>query len=273
MYMRVKLERSVAVVGESGSGKSTIMSLLLRYYDTDEGDVLLDGLRLKEVKPESIRSNIAVVSQEPVLFTGTIADNIIYGLEHYKHYKGSNVPLPHLFVRKQASTAISSSSAPPPSIQETYEFDTDALDKEIVRVAKEANAHDFIVQFPQKYNTFVGMQMPFLFLCEGGLNLSGGQKQRIAIARALIKNPKILLLDEATSALDAAGEALVSDALRKSMKGRTTIVIAHRLSTIRECDWIAVLKNGKIVEQGTHEELIADDKTYYSELVRRQLQA
>jgi len=202
--------KTVALVGKSGSGKSTIVSLLERFYDCDEGSVTLDGKDLREYNVKWLRSKMSLVGQEPVLFAGTVAENI----------------------------SIAKSNA-------TME--------EIIQAAKDANAHDFITNLPEGYNTVV-MQ-------KGG-NLSGGQKQRIAIARALITNPNILLLDEATSALDTKSERIVQDALEKASVGRTTVVIAHRLSTIKNADKIIVFNQGEIIESGTHEELMALNGTY-----------
>ena len=221
--LSVAAGKSVAICGESGSGQSSIISLLLRFYDIESGQILIDGHDVRDLKADFIRKHVGVVGQEPVLFSGSIRENILYGLA---------------------------------------EEDVVVNEEELHRVAMEANAHEFIMSFPDEYNTQIG---------EGGMNLSGGQKQRIAIARALVKKPSILLLDEATSALDSTSEQLVADALEQSMKNRTTIVIAHRLSTIKNADLIAVLKNGKIVETGTHNELIGKDNSFYSELIQRQL--
>ncbi len=201
-----------ALVGSSGAGKSTISSLLLRFYDVNEGTILFDGIPADKIGVEALRKQIAIVPQEVILFGGTIIENIRYG-------------------------------------------NTDATDDEIIEAAKKANAYDFIMSFPDKMQTKVG---------DRGIQLSGGQKQRIAIARAVLKNPKILILDEATSALDSESERLVQDALEKLMKGRTSFVIAHRLSTIKNAHTILVLEKGKIVEKGTHDELIRKEEgTYY----------
>jgi len=207
----------LALVGQSGSGKSSIVSLLERFYDPEQGAVLLDGTPITDLNIKWLRAQIGLVSQEPVLFSGTIADNIRYGKP-------------------------------------------DATMEEVVKAAKASNAHKFVKKFPDGYDTEVG---------ERGAQLSGGQKQRIAIARAIIKNPKVLLLDEATSALDSESEKVVQEALNNVMKGRTTVVIAHRLSTIRHADTIAVISNGVVAETGTHEELIKREGLYHN-LVMRQ---
>ena len=208
----------VAIVGASGAGKSTIAGLLSRLYDPNDGVVLLDGRDLRTLDPDWLREQVGVVSQEPILFSTSIADNIRYG-------------------RRGASQT------------------------EVEDAAKVANAHDFVGRFPEGYATNVG---------ERGVQLSGGQKQRIAIARAVLKNPRVLVLDEATSALDAESEHLVKEALDRLMRGRTTLVIAHRLSTVRDADRVVVLDRGKIVEVGTHHELMKHEGPY-RKLVERQL--
>jgi len=208
----------LALVGASGAGKSSIVLLLERFYDPSKGEILLDGVNLKDLNLKSLRNEIGLVGQEPVLFAGTIAENIRYGKQ-------------------------------------------DATMEEIEQAAKSANAHKFISEFPDGYDTQVG---------EKGTQMSGGQKQRIAIARAIIKNPKVLLLDEATSALDSESEKVVQEALDRVMKGRTTIVIAHRLSTIRHADCIAVVQAGVIAEQGTHKELMELEGLYYDLVARQQ---
>ncbi|XAR56648.1 Xenobiotic-transporting ATPase [Bertholletia excelsa] len=202
--LRVPAGKTIGLVGGSGSGKSTIISLLERFYDPIEGEILLDGYKIKRLHLKWLRSQMGLVNQEPVLFATTIKENILFGKE------GASMD-----------------------------------DVEIA--AKAANAHEFISKLPEGYETQVG---------QFGVQLSGGQKQRIAIARALIKNPKILLLDEATSALDAQSERTVQEALDLASMGRTTIVIAHRLSTIRMANQIVVLQSGKVVESGTHHELM-----------------
>ncbi|KAA8530347.1 hypothetical protein F0562_005056 [Nyssa sinensis] len=209
--------KTVAVVGGSGSGKSTVVSLIERFYDPNQGQILLDNVDIKTLQLRWLRDQIGLVNQEPALFATTILENILYGKP-------------------------------------------DATMAEVEAAASAANAHSFITLLPDGYNTQVG---------ERGCQLSGGQKQRIAIARAMLKNPKILLLDEATSALDAGSESIVQEALDRLMVGRTTVVVAHRLSTIRNVDTIAVIQQGQVVETGTHEELIAKAGTYAS-LIRFQ---
>ncbi|XP_071713905.1 ABC transporter B family member 21-like isoform X2 [Rutidosis leptorrhynchoides] len=209
---------TTALVGESGSGKSTVISLIERFYDPQAGEILIDNINLKEFQLRWIRGKIGLVSQEPVLFTSSIKDNIMYGK------------------------------------------DNASMDE--IRVAVElANAARFIDKLPQGLDTMVG---------EHGTQLSGGQKQRIAIARAIIKDPKILLLDEATSALDAESERVVQEALDEIMENRTTVIIAHRLSTIRKADMIAVIHRGKMVEKGSHSELLQDPEGAYSQLIKLQ---
>ncbi|XP_058534307.1 ATP-dependent translocase ABCB1 isoform X1 [Ochotona princeps] len=210
LNLKVQSGQTVALVGNSGCGKSTTIQLMQRLYDPTEGVISIDGQDIRTLNVRYLREMIGVVSQEPVLFSTTIAENIRYGR--------GNVTM-----------------------------------EEIKQAVKEANAYEFIMKLPQKFNTLVG---------ERGAQLSGGQKQRIAIARALVRNPKILLLDEATSALDSESEAEVQAALDKAREGRTTIVIAHRLSTIRNADIIAGLEDGVIVEQGSHRELMEKGGVY-----------
>ncbi|TKY52407.1 ABC transporter B family member 4 [Spatholobus suberectus] len=209
---------TAALVGQSGSGKSTVISLVERFYDPQAGEVLIDGINLKEFQLRWIRGKIGLVSQEPVLFASSIKDNIAYGKE------GATI-------------------------------------EEIRSASELANAAKFIDKLPQGLNTMVG---------EHGTQLSGGQKQRIAIARAILKNPRILLLDEATSALDAESERIVQEALDRIMVNRTTVIVAHRLSTVRNADMIAVIHRGKMVEKGTHSELLKDPEGAYSQLIRLQ---
>ncbi|KAL2535201.1 ABC transporter B family member 4 [Forsythia ovata] len=210
--------KTAALVGQSGSGKSTVISLIERFYDPQDGQVLIDGINLKELQLKWIRSKIGLVSQEPVLFTASIKDNIAYG--------------------KDGATL-----------------------EEITLATRLANASKFIDKLPQGLETMVG---------EHGTQLSGGQKQRIAIARAILKDPRILLLDEATSALDAESERIVQEALDRIMVNRTTVIVAHRLGTIRNANMIAVIHQGKVVEKGTHFELLQDPEGAYSQLIRLQ---
>lgn len=211
----------MAVVGPSGSGKSTLVSLLLRLYDPDAGVITLDGHDIRDLNPYWLRSHVGTVSQEPVLFSCSIRDNIAYGA-----------------LEPEAVIA-----------------------EDIHQVARAANAFDFIQTFPQGFDTVVG---------EKGVLLSGGQKQRIAIARALLKNPKILLLDEATSALDAENEFLVQEALERLMEGRTVIIIAHRLSTIQNANAVAVLDQRRIAECGQHTELLGNRQGLFRRLMEKQ---
>jgi len=213
-----KPKQTVALVGESGCGKSTTVSLLERLYLPSGGSIKLDGVPIEELEIGWLRSQIGLVSQEPILFATSIYENIRYGKP-------------------------------------------DATKEEVEAAAKMANAHNFIQSFPQGYDTPVG---------EKGVTLSGGQKQRIAIARALIRNPKVLLLDEATSALDSESEKVVQDALDRASEGRTTIVIAHRLSTIKDADLIVVIDNGVVYEQGTHKELMEKPDSLYAMLANAQ---
>ena len=208
----------VALVGPSGSGKSTVAALLARMYDPGAGRVLLDGVDVRDLDVDWLRCQVGAVSQEPLLFARSIADNVRYGKP-------------------------------------------DATMEEIEEASRTANALDFVRRFPDGFDTLVG---------ERGVQLSGGQKQRIAIARAVLKNPKILVLDEATSALDAESEHLVKEALERLMKGRTTLVIAHRLSTVVDADRVIVLDRGRIVEEGPHKELLAR-AGLYKKLVEKQL--
>ncbi|XP_031402316.1 ABC transporter B family member 15-like isoform X2 [Punica granatum] len=210
--------KKVALVGGSGSGKSTVVSLLLRFYDPLGGEILLDRVPINTLQIKWLRSQMGLVSQEPTLFATSIKENILFGKE-------------------------------------------DATIQEVMEAARASNAHDFISQLPQGYDTEVG---------ERGVQISGGQKQRIAIARAIIKSPRILLLDEATSALDSESEQVVQEALDKASIGCTTLVIAHRLSTIRNADLIAVVQSGQVVEVGPHKELIQNPNGNYTALINLQ---
>lgn len=203
--LTIEKGKTVALVGQSGGGKSTLVDLIPRYYDVQEGEVLIDGVNVKDMKLHSLRSLIGNVNQEAILFNDSFRNNISFGVDN-------------------------------------------ATDEQIEAAAKIANAHEFITESEQGYDTNIG---------DRGGRLSGGQRQRVSIARAILKNPPILILDEATSALDTESERLVQDALEHLMKTRTTVAIAHRLSTIKTADEICVINEGEIVERGTHDELIA----------------
>lgn len=205
--------KTIALVGQSGSGKSTMLDLIPRYYDVQEGEVLIDGINVKDLCVHDLRQLIGNVNQEAILFNASFKDNIRFGK-------------------------------------------TDATDEEIANAAKIANAYEFITKSEHGFDTGIG---------DRGGRLSGGQRQRVSIARAILKNPPILILDEATSALDTESERLVQDALEKLMKTRTTVAVAHRLSTIKHADEICVMHEGRIVERGTHDELIGKDG-YYKKL-------
>ena len=201
---------AIALVGASGAGKTTLINLLTRFYDPQQGRILVDGVDIKTITAKSLRQQIGLVPQDTTLFSGTLAQNIAFGQDS---------------------------------------IDYAAVEK----AARIANAHDFISQFSQGYHTWVG---------ERGVNLSGGQRQRIAIARAVLLDPKILILDEATSALDSESEALVQEALHRLTAGRTVFAIAHRLSTVREASRILVMEQGRIIESGTHDQLLAANGRY-----------
>ncbi|KAG7593128.1 ABC transporter type 1 transmembrane domain superfamily [Arabidopsis thaliana x Arabidopsis arenosa] len=218
LNLRVSAGKSLAVVGPSGSGKSTVIGLIMRFYDPSHGNLCIDGQDLKTLNLRSLRKKLALVQQEPALFSTTIHENIKYGNEN-------------------------------------------ASESEIIEAAKAANAHEFISRMEEGYKTYVG---------DKGVQLSGGQKQRVAIARAVLKDPSVLLLDEATSALDTSSEKLVQEALDKLMKGRTTVLVAHRLSTIRKADTIAVLHKGRVVEKGSHRELVSIPNGFYKQLTNLQ---
>jgi subfamily B ATP-binding cassette protein MsbA len=222
--LKVPKGKSLALVGQSGSGKTTLADMLPRFYDPDKGEILIDGVSVKDMKIISLRSLMGIVTQESILFNDTVFNNIAFGCPTPTLPKGEGVS---------------------PPLGETEE--------RVIAAAKIANAHEFIMQMPEKYQTNIG---------DRGSKLSGGQRQRIAIARAVLKNPPILILDEATSALDSESERLVQDALNNLMKSRTSVIIAHRLSTIQHADEIIVLQKGEIAERGTHNELLSRNGVY-----------
>lgn len=210
--------QTIALLGSTGSGKTTIINLIPRFYDVTEGNVLVDGHDIRDVKQDSLRSQIGIVLQETNLFSGTIRDNIAFGRP-------------------------------------------EATDEEVMEAARAAAAHDFIMEFPQGYDTSVG---------ERGATLSGGQKQRIAIARALLLKPNILILDDSTSSVDFTTERKIQNALDYLMEGRTSFVIAQRISTVRNADQIIVLEKGEIAAMGTHETLM-ETSPIYAEIYTSQL--
>lgn len=210
--LKIPKGKSIALVGQSGSGKSTIANLIPRFYDVNEGEILIDGINIKNMSKRSLRDMIGIVSQESILFHDSVKNNITLGVDN-------------------------------------------ATNETIIEAAKIANAHEFIKDLPQQYDTNIG---------DSGNSLSGGQRQRLSIARAVLKNPPIMILDEATSALDTESEQLVQSALDKMMKNRTSVVIAHRLSTIQKADQIIVMQKGEIVEQGKHHELLEKKGAYYN---------
>ena len=217
IHMEFPVGKTIGIVGPSGSGKSTLIKLLLRFYDPIEGEVLYDNTNIKDLNIHWLREQMGYVSQEPVLFSGTIRENLLLG-----------------------------------------KTDGEAKEEEIIEACKKAGAHDFIEKFPMQYDTYVG---------ELGSSLSGGQKQRIAIARALLRKPKILIFDEATSALDSKSEERIQEAIEniRKEKDMCIIIIAHRLSSVQNSDIIYVVKDGELVEQGNHHQLL-EKKGLYSEL-------
>jgi ATP-binding cassette subfamily B protein len=217
----VEAGKTLGIVGHTGAGKSTIVNLIMRLYDCNEGAILIDGINVKDLSFKALYENIAIVSQETYFFIGSILDNIRY--------------------------------AKP-----------DATYEEVIRAAKLAGAHSFIIKMPDAYNTMIGF---------GYKGLSGGEKQRLSIARAILRDPKILILDEATAAMDTETEKMIQNAITSLTKNKTTIMIAHRLSTLRDADELIVIEKGKVVERGTHRELLAIEGGVYNKLYTLQLEA
>jgi ABC-type multidrug transport system fused ATPase/permease subunit len=215
--LKIKRGQQIAFVGRSGSGKSTMLDLIVRFYDPNEGEILIDGVNLKELDIKSYRSLFGIVSQENILFNDTVRNNIAFG---YKNFTVEDLEI----------------------------------------AAKTSNSYKFINEMPERFDTFLG---------DRGVNISGGERQRIAISRALLRKPQILIFDEATSALDAESEKIVQNAINNSLENKTAIIVAHRLSTIVNCDLLVVFENGRIVEQGTHFELL-EMNGYYANLYNLQ---
>jgi ABC-type multidrug transport system fused ATPase/permease subunit len=208
--LTIEAGQTLALVGPTGAGKSSIANLIARFYDVTQGSVTIDGIDVREVTQVSLHRQMGLVPQDPFLFSGSVRDNIRFGLP-------------------------------------------DAGDAQVEAAARSANAHDFILALPDGYETTI---------MEGGSNLSIGQRQLICIARAVLADPRILILDEATASVDTVTEALIQDALDHLLHGRTSVVIAHRLSTIRNADLICAMQHGRIVERGTHTELLAEGGLY-----------
>ena len=209
--LKVKAGQKVALVGSTGSGKTTVVNLLMRFYDIDNGSITIDGFNIKDIDCENLRKNTAIVLQDTVLFADTVKNNLLYSRQ-------------------------------------------DATDTEIIAAAKKANCHNMIMHLPDGYDSM---------LAKDGQNLSQGQRQLLSIARAFVASPKILILDEATSSVDTRTEKRIQDAMTNLMKNRTSLIIAHRLSTIQDADVIVVMDNGRVVETGNHESLLAAKGRYY----------
>ena len=285
---------TVALVGPSGGGKSTVLSLLLRFYDVDSGSVELDGRDVRSLTLSSLRSRVALVAQEPVMFTGTIRDNLVYGMEGFGGANREETPEVGeaasatttttmkkkkkkrglFFLSRQrgrrdgngggdnddeeaaAANVLSGKNTKNAAAAAPTPPTATKLTDETIRAALvEANAAEFVDAAPRGVHTRLGQG-------DGGVQLSGGQRQRLAVARALLRDPAVLLLDEATSALDAASEAAVVSALERASEGRTTLVVAHRLSTVARSDSLAYVSGGRVAEQGTHQELLAAGGAY-----------
>ena len=209
--LKVKAGQKVALVGSTGSGKTTVVNLLMRFYDIDNGSITIDGVNIKDIDCENLRKNTAIVLQDTVLFADTVKNNLLYSRQ-------------------------------------------DATDTEIIAAAKKANCHNMIMHLPDGYDSM---------LAKDGQNLSQGQRQLLSIARSFVASPKILILDEATSSVDTRTEKKIQDAMTNLMKNRTSLIIAHRLSTIQDADVIVVMDNGRVVETGNHESLLAAKGRYY----------
>ncbi len=216
--LSINAGEKVAIVGPSGSGKTTVLNLIMRFFDPESGTITLDGVDLKALSFRSLRSTVSLVDQDPLLFKGTIADNLAYGADN-------------------------------------------AAQEQLEAAARAANIHEFVASLPQGYRSEVG---------ERGVTVSGGEKQRLCLARAILVDPKVLLLDEATSALDSASEQLIQDSLNRALKDKTAVIVAHRLSTVRHVDRIVVLDSGRIVDQGSHDDLMSRCRLYH-ELASKQL--